>query len=384
MNKHPVWTEIDLNAITHNLKEIRNWLSPSTKIMAVVKGNAYGHGSIKTALRLVENRIDYFGVSRPNEALELRSSGIDLPILIFGYIPIEFIKDAIEQNITLTVYDIKTAKSISDVAKSLNRKVKVHIKIDTGMGRLGIFIPLIKNQKQYLATLSKVINEVENITKLDGLIIEGIYTHFAVADSADYKYSTKQLNLFNDFIYRLSLRRIIIPIVHSANSAAMLNFNNSHMNMVRPGICLYGILPACCINSQINLKPAMTIKALVAHVKNVPKGSRISYSSIYKTSKDTVIATIPIGYADGYKWQKIPKGYVLIHGQQAPIVGRICMDFLMVDVGHIENVLPSDEVIILGKQNDQVITANTLAVSADTIPYEIISSLTARMPRKYI
>tara|TARA_B100001964_G_C13803651_1_gene409886 strand:- start:35 stop:499 length:465 start_codon:yes stop_codon:yes gene_type:complete len=154
--------------------------------------------------------------------------------------------------------------------------------------------------------------------------------------------------------------------------------------MVRPGICLYGILPTCCINRQINLKPAMTIKALVAHVKDVPKGSRISYSSIYTTKNDTKIATIPIGYADGYRWQKKPKGFVLIHGKLAPIVGRICMDFFMVDVGHLKNVQPSDEVVILGKQKDQLITANTLAVNSDTISYEIISSLTARMPRIYI
>ncbi|MCP4181620.1 MAG: alanine racemase [bacterium] len=384
MNKHPVWTEINLNAISHNLKEIRNWLSPSTKIMAVVKGNAYGHGSIKTALRLVKNKIDYFGVSRPNEALELRIAGVNIPILIFGYTPIEFIKEAIEQNITLTVYDFKTAKSISNVAISLNKKIKVHIEIDTGMGRLGIFIPLIEDQKLYINTLNKVLDEVENITKLDGLITEGIYTHFAVADSFDYKYSTKQLNIFNDFIYRLSLRKIIIPIIHSANSAAMLNFNNSHMNMVRAGICLYGILPSCCMNRQINLQSAMTIKALVAHVKNVPRGTRISYSSIYTTTKKTRIATIPIGYADGYRWQKKPNGFVLIHGQQAPIIGRICMDFFMVDVGHIENVQPSDEVVVLGKQKNQVITANTLAINSNTISYEIISSLTARMPRIYV
>jgi alanine racemase len=381
--KYPVWAEINLRAISENIREIRRILKHETGIMGVVKANGYGHGAVKAAFTAVNSNVEYLGVSRFSEAVELREAGIQTPILVFGYTPPTYAEQLIHYDVTQTLYSVELAEQYSEIALRSNGRIKAHIKIDTGMGRLGLFIPNFDNNSDYKTYLDSAVTDVEKISKLRGLEVEGIYTHFASSDSPHRTYTENQLSKFNETLSALDHKKVKFRIIHSANSAAIINHPDSHFNMVRPGIAMYGI-PPCNGDGlkKVNLTPAMQIKALVSHVKEIPAGSKISYNSIYTASYDrTRIATIPIGYADGYKWTRNPKGCVLVNGKRAPIVGRICMDFLMVDITCISDVNVGDEAVILGSQKEASLTAQEVAANAETISYEIISSLTARIPK---
>jgi len=356
------YCEIDLGAIAHNYGEIKNKVGPHVKIMGIVKADAYGHGILRVSETLIKNGIDYLGVATLDEGLEVRQH-FDIPIIILGFVPYNQIESAIKNNITQTIYSIACAEAISKVAKSLSKKAKVHIKIDTGMNRLG-FSPCD-------------IEDISKIKRLDNLDIEGIFTHFSCADS-DKEYTKRQFELFCDVSSKLK-NIFEIKYLHCCNSAGIANFTNMYLNMVRPGISLYGLS-----NTKSSfLKPAMFFKSQIVHLKSIPVNSKISYNGSFITKRDSIIATIPVGYADGYPRKLSNNINVLINGMLVPVVGRICMDYFLVDVTDI-NIKLFDEVVLFGCQGQKEISVNELADKTDTINYEIICSIGKRVPRIYV
>lgn len=372
---HPsVWAEIDLKAISHNVSELRRITCKEAKLMAVVKADGYGHGAIETANEALKSGAECLGVARIEEGIELRKAGIGVPIMVFGYTPMAFIDKLMAFQLIQSASTTDYAQRLSDIAVAHGSKAKIHIKVDTGMGRLGF--------KAYEE--KTVINEIASIFQMPGLKIEGIFTHFACADAADKSYTFKQLEQFHDLLSRLGRAGLEFPIRHTANSAAVIDVPEAHLDMVRPGIALYGLYPSDRVDkSRIRLIPAMTLKTRVAHIKKVPAGIRVSYGGTFKTSKPTSIATVSIGYADGYNRLLSSKGQMLLHGQRAPVVGRVCMDLTMLDVGHITKIQQGDEVVVFGKQGEEHILADELAVALNTINYEIVTALTHRVPRLY-
>lgn len=372
---HPsVWAEIDLKAISHNVSELRRITCKEAKLMAVVKADGYGHGAIETANEALKSGAECLGVARIEEGIELRKAGIGVPIMVFGYTPMAFIDKLMAFQLIQSASTTDYAQRLSDIAVAHGSKAKIHIKVDTGMGRLGFKVYEEKT----------VINEIASIFRMPGLKIEGIFTHFACADAADKSYTFKQLEQFYDLLSRLGRAGLEFPIRHTANSAAVIDVPEAHLDMVRPGIALYGLYPSDRVDkSRIRLIPAMTLKTRVAHIKKVPAGIRVSYGGTFKTSKPTSIATVSIGYADGYNRLLSSKGQMLLHGQKAPVVGRVCMDLTMLDVGHITKIQQGDEVVVFGKQGEEHILADELAAALNTINYEIVTALTHRVPRLY-
>ena len=379
-----VRAEVDLEAIAHNVRELRGITNPKARLMAVVKANAYGHGVIEVTRKALDNGADSMGVARIEEGIVLRKAGFNESVLIFGYTPPELAHKLIEFDLTQTVWSYKTAQVLSDVAVSSNKQIKTHLKVDTGMGRLG----LLPDYRRPPATEQKLtinaIREVESIASLAGLALEGVYTHFATADSTDKTYTGKQLEIFLDFLNELRRAGMNPPLCHAANSAAIIDMPETHLDMVRAGIAIYGLYPSDEVKKRrIALKPAMTLKAKVVHLKKVPPGFKVSYGITYETKKSTTIASVPVGYADGYNRLLSSHGHMLVRGRRAPIVGRVCMDHTMLDVGHIPDVNLEDEVVIFGRQGDESITVDEIAASLNTINYEIVSALTARVPVVY-
>ncbi|WP_105615010.1 alanine racemase [Vallitalea okinawensis] len=368
-----VMAEVDLNAIAHNIDEIRRIIPRDTELMAVVKADAYGHGVFGICNTLLENCVDRLAVAILDEGVQLRKQGINLPILILGYTPEVFSDKIVEYDLIQTVFTYSMARSISEVAYKLGKKAKIHIKIDTGMGRIGF---LCNDQ---------AINEIEQIYKLPHLDIEGMFTHFSKADEEDKSFTVNQINQFNAFNQRLEERGIHIPIKHAANSAAILDVGDSHFNMVRAGIILYGLYPSEFTNKDlIRLQPAMTLKTHVIFIKDVDQGTPISYGGTYLTPCKKKIATIPVGYGDGYSRLLSSKGGVLVHNEFAPIIGRICMDQFMIDVTHIKDIKVGDEVVLFGRQGDQMISFEDIASLMGTINYEVICMVGKRVPRGYL
>ncbi len=370
-----MYAEINLNAISHNVRELRRLTHPKARLMAVVKADAYGHGAVRISQQALQNGAELLGVARIREGIHLREAGFDVPILIFGYTPPDLGKKLIEFSLTQSVYSYKSAELLSDIASSSGHKIKIHIKTDTGMGRVGL---LLTNPH------SSPIHEVESIAKLPGIELEGIFTHFAKSDYSDKSFTKRQLEIFTDFIYKLRIRGIDIPIKHAANSAAIIEMPETHLDMVRAGISLYGLYPSEEVDKNlIALKPAMELKSKVVYLKKVPAGFRVSYGCTYETGKPSVIATVDIGYADGLNRRLSSHGYMLVHGYRSPIVGRICMDLTMLDVGHIPDVCIGDEAVIFGRQGDSEITVDEIASMLDTINYEVVSGIADRVPRIY-
>jgi alanine racemase len=379
-----VRAEIDLKAIAHNIKELRRITHPDARLMGVVKANGYGHGAIEVARCALQNGAAMLGVARIEEGLQIREAGIEVPILIFGYTLPERTADLFEYDLTQTVYTYASAQVLSQTAAALKKKIKIHLKVDTGMGRLGL-LPQDFQRDNSVALNADAIQETLAIAGLGGLELEGIFTHFATADSADKTYAEDQLDLFMIFLDRLRKAGLEPPVRHAANSAALIDMPQSHLDMVRPGIASYGLHPSDEVNKKhVSLKPAMALKARIIHLKKVPAGFKVSYGSTHQTPKATTIATIPIGYADGLNRLLSSSGQMLVHGQRAPIIGRVCMDLTMLDVGHIDNVQMGDEVVIFGQQSSSSITVDEIASSLNTINYEIVSTITARVPRVYL
>jgi alanine racemase len=367
------WAEINLDNIAHNVKEIQRLVGKRTEIMAVVKADAYGHGVLETVSTLIENGTSRLAVSMLDEAIQLRKIGIDVPILVLSHTNPKRADELIKYQITQTIYSHDMAKILSDEALSQGVRAKVHIKIDTGMTRVG-FPP------GYSA-----VKAVMEIQKLPGIIIEGIFSHFATADEKDSSYTMHQIELFESIISELNRIGILIPIRHISNSAAILQYPEFSMELVRPGIILYGIYPSEEVRKvDADFKPAMTLKTNIAMIKWVEAGTAISYGRKFTTGRKSLIATIPVGYADGYSKLLTGKGRVLVNGQFAPVVGSICMDQCMIDVTEIDgDVKTGDEVVLLGKQGNREITAQELAGYIGTIPYEIICIIGKRVPRVY-
>lgn len=372
MSDIPVWAEIDLEALTSNMREIRRITSPSAKIMAVVKANGYGHGAVEVSRAVLACGADWLGVARVDEGLLLREAGIESPILVLGYLTPEQFPDLIRGRLSLAVYRRDLALALAETAAAARTRARIHFKIDTGMGRLG-----------WLAG-AKAVRDILELAGNRHLEAEGIFTHFAAADSADPGYTRKQFSRFTAMIDELRRNGLEIPIKHAANSAALMEMPETHLDLVRPGIILYGLYPSGEVNKNvIKLRPAMSLKAKVAHVKSVPAGFKVSYGCTHTTEKSTVIATLPLGYADGYSRLLSAKGYALIHGRRAPVVGRVCMDQIMVEVGHIPGVKVGDEAVLIGRQADQEITADDIAEKLGTINYEVLCMVSHRVPRIY-
>jgi alanine racemase len=361
------WAEINLNAIIHNLKQIQRFVGKNAKVMAVVKADAYGHGIEEVAKAISSQGNFYFGVSSLQEGIKLREAGIKSSIVnLLPTLP-EDIKETIHWDITPIISNGKIASLLNEESKRQGKIWSVHIKIDTGMGRLGISPDLAP------AFIKKIL-EYENLS------IEGIYTHFASADS-DLEFTKHQLSLFLDVLRELKEQKIEIPLKHCANSAAIFSLKDSHLNMVRPGIALYGINPTQ--NGTVELLPAMSVKAKVIEVKELPAGHSISYGRTYILPRRSRVAVIGIGYAQGFFRSFSNKGNVLIKEKRAPILGVVCMDQLVVDVREIEDVELGDEVVIMGRQGEEEITPWELAKLSGTIPYEILTSLGHQLPRVY-
>lgn len=368
------WAEINLDHIGHNVREIARRVGKMTEIMAVVKADAYGHGVFETVPTLLENGASRLAVSMLDEAIQLRELGIKVPILVLSYTDPERAEEIIEYGITQTVFSHDLARSLSKAAMKLGRQAKIHIKIDTGMTRVG-FSP------GYSA-----VKDVVEISRLPGIVIEGLFSHFASADEADREYTLLQYERFESIIQELNRIGILIPVKHIGNSGAILQYPSLDLDMVRPGIILYGLYPSDQVDrSVIELKPAMSLKARVVMVKDVEPGVPVSYGRTYVTKRKSRIATIPIGYADGYSRLLSNTGRMLIHGEYAPVIGRICMDQCMVDVTDIPTeVKIGDEAVIFGKQGNREITVDEVAALAQTIHYEVVCLIGKRVPRVYL
>lgn len=380
-----LWAEIDLKAIAHNIRELRRIADPDSRLMAVVKANGYGHGSVEVARCVLNNGAKVLGVARIDEAMILRNAGIDAPILIFGYTPPPFYKEILKFDLTQTVYSLQTAESLSVFAVSNNKKIKVHIKIDTGMGRLGILPDCLRDYRENGIRAGLALREVESIVRLTGLEPEGIFTHFSMADSSDKSFSRRQFEIFMEFISSLKKKGIEFDVRHAANSAGIIDMPETHLDMVRAGIAIYGLYPSEEVKKdKASLKPAMTVKSMIIHLKDVPAGFKVSYGATYETKKPTTIATVPVGYADGYSRFLSSRGHMIVCGERAPIAGRVCMDLTMLDVGNISGVKKGNEVVVFGKQGRSAVTVDEVASISGTINYEIVSSLTERVKRVYL
>ena len=367
---HRTWAEIDLSAVRHNFKVLKESANNS-KIMAVVKADAYGHSAVAIAPALEQCGADYFAVSNIDEALALREYGINKPILILGYTPVNKAKDLAENNLSQCVYSTEYAKALSDFAKKLNVDIKIHIKLDTGMSRIGFDC---RSDSLF------GINEALESAKLEGFILEGIFTHFAVSDrtpDADDGFTQEQYNRFIKAIEIFRANSLNPPLQSCCNSAGFLQDGDKHLSISRVGISLYGLSPSSNLNLKQDLIPVMTVKSVVSMVKEINKGDTVNYGRTFKADKKMKIATVTAGYADGYPRLLSNKGYVLINGKKANIIGRVCMDQMCVDISDIENVKMGNEVILFGKD----LSVDTLADLTGTINYEIICGISPRVPR---
>lgn len=368
----PVWAEIDLDKIEYNIKNIKK-LAGDKEVIGVIKADAYGHGAIDIAPLLLRNGVSRLAVATLTEGMELRRNGIKAPLIILGYTPTEFGEDLIKYDIEQTVYTLRDAEEFSKNAIELGGKIKLHIALDTGMGRIG-FLP--KDDS---------IEDVVKISKLPGVEIVGLFTHFSSADEENKDYTFKQYSILEDFCIKLKDKGINIPFKHAANSATIMDLPDMYLDGVRAGIVLYGYYPSNEVKKEnLSIKPALTLKAKVAHIKTLGKGSFISYGRTYEVTSDIVVATIPIGYADGYLRELSNKGKVIVNGKVAPVVGRVCMDQIMIDVTNVGNVQVDDEVILLGEEDGVRYNADDIAEAVGTINYEIICMIKGRVPRVYV
>ncbi len=379
-----IWAEVDLGAIAHNVRELRRRADPKAMVMAVVKANGYGHGAVEVARTALANGAEWLGVARLPEAIPLREAGFGVPILVFGYTPPAEAGRLIEYDLRQSVYSPAAARAYSAAAVSRGRRIRAHLKVDTGMGRLGMVPAALSGKAPGHAVGEDFIREATAIARLPGLETEGIFTHFAASDSADTTYAKQQLALFLEVLSALRAAGLEFAVRHAANSAAVIALPESHLDLVRPGIALYGLRPSDEVDlAGISLQPAMALKTRIIHLKSVPAGACISYGMTHRTLSPTVIATIPAGYADGYRRRLSSRGKMIVHGHRVPVVGRVCMDLTMLDVGAVPDACIEDEVVIFGRQGNACISADDLARELGTINYEIVCDLTARVPRVY-
>lgn len=379
-----IWAEVDLAAIAHNLRELRRRADSRARVMAVVKANGYGHGAAAVARTALENGADWLGVARLAEAVELREEGLDAPMLVFGYTPPADAARLIDYDLRQSVGSLEAARAYSGAAEARGRRIRVHVKVDTGMGRLGM-VPAADGSTPGQSVDEAFLREATAVARLPGIQAEGVFTHFAASDSADLSSARRQLALFNEVLSALRSRGVEFEVRHAANSAAVIALPESHFDLVRPGIALYGLSPSAEVDlAGISLKPAMALKTRIVHLKAVPAGTGISYGMTYRTPRPTVIATVAAGYADGYRRRFSSRGRMLVRGRRAPVVGRVCMDLTMLDVGAVPDVAVGDEAVIFGRQDGEALSVDDLAAELGTINYEIVCGVTARVPRVHI
>jgi alanine racemase len=370
-DQYTTYATVDLDAIEHNVRALAAHTT-AREIFAVVKSNAYGHGAVQVAEVALKSGATRLAVGRVDEAWQLRSGGIQAPILVMCYtVPAEA-ETIVEQNLMATVISLESASALSRRAVALGRTVGVHVKVDTGMGRFG------------LLPEGEVLPYLAALERLPNLEIEGIFTHFATADAHDKSYAQQQFALFQEILKVVEEAGHTIPVRHAANSAATLDLPETHLDAVRPGIALYGMYPSEEVSREVPLRPALMLKSHVGRVRTLPAGSSVSYGRTFIAKGPTTVANIPVGYGDGYHRALSNKGAVLIGGQRAPIVGRVCMDQFVVDVSRIPGVAEGDEVVLIGSQGDERITPEEVAGLAGTINYEVTTGLLQRIPRLFL
>ena len=362
---------IDLDAIAHNVRALKAHVGSEVDLFAVVKANAYGHGAVPVARTALESGATRLAVARVLEGVELRKAGLDAPILLLGYAVPGEAATIVRYDLTPALGSIEAAQALSQQASAQGKTIAIHIKVDSGMGRYGL-LP------------EDVLVFVEHLAHLPNLEMEGIFTHFAVADLADKGYTLQQLATFEQVTNTINESGYPVRLRHAANSAATLDLPQTHLDAVRSGIALYGLRPSDEVEPAIPLKPALTLKSHVGRVRTLPTGSSISYGRTFITSQPTPVALVPVGYGDGYHRLLSNRGQVLICGKRAPIVGRVCMDQFVVDITDIGGVVQDDEIVLIGRQGDDHISAEEVAHWAETINYEVTTSLLSRVPRVYV
>lgn len=369
----PVWAEINLDHLAYNVRNIKKLVGDS-RLIAIVKADAYGHGAVEVAETMLENGADAFGVAIAGEALQLRKSGIREDLVVMSYTPPEYFTEAVKEDLTLHMVSYEDAKILSETALRSGKKAKVLISLDTGIGRLG-FPPSEEG-----------IREIVKISELKGILMDSIYTHFAASDEEDKRLTFQQLEIYQNAMVEIRKQGVRFLHEHVANSAAIVDLKETYLESVRPGIILYGYHPSNEVNKEnLSLKPVMSIRGIIAQLKTVPKGTGISYGHRFVTEKEeTRIATIPIGYADGYFRNLSGKAKVIVHGVLCPQVGSVCMDHIMVDVSEVPEVQRLDTVTLLGEEGDVVFNADDMAEILGTINYEITCAVSKRVPRVYL
>lgn len=370
MLKRLTWAEISLKDYAYNLSQIKKLVGPKVKLMAILKANAYGHGAVELACQAEKWGASYIGIVCLYEAEELREAGIKLPILILNYIDPKQAEKAIDLGCTLNIMDEEVLKAVDKYARKKGKRVKIHVKIDSGMHRAGMvpedalkFIPKIENYKN--------------------IVLEGIFTHLATSDEKDLNLTRKQLSIFRKLLKSLKVKGIRPPLIHAANSGATLRLPKSYFDMVRPGIISYGLVPSCDFTLPFKPKPILSWKTIIAQIRDIGKGETVGYGRTFKASKKTLVGLIPVGYGDGLRRALSNRWHVLVKGQKAPILGRISMDQTSIDVTQIPRIKVGDEVVIIGKQGKEKITADKMAAKQGTINYEVVTSLAARVSRIY-
>lgn len=372
-NTRPTYVEVNLDNLAHNYSEIRRIVRKETQVMPVIKANGYGHGAVELAKLYSSLGVNRFAVSLLNEAIELRRAGIDKPILVLNFTPYFQMSDVAANDLTQAIYRYEDAVALSEAAAAMDKKLKIHIKLDTGMSRIG-FLPSDDS-----------IENVLKIGQLPNLEIEGIFTHFAKSDEADKSFTRLQFDRFMRMVESIEEKGLTIPLKHVSNSAAIIDLPEYNLDIVRPGIILYGYYPSDDVKKErIDLRPAMTLRTIVSNIKTLPADTGISYNHVYRTPAEARIATVPIGYADGYPRTLTGKGQVYIAGKRVTINPRICMDQMMFDVTGLRDVNVGDEVIYFGYGNRDWPSVDEVAKTFGTINYEIVCMMGRRLPRVYL
>ena len=363
----PTRAIIDLRAISHNIREIRKKIGTERDLMAVVKADAYGHGAVEVARTALESSADCLGVAIPEEGQNLRKAGINVPILVLGLIQPSEAHKVVESSLDQAVCSVDLAEALDQEARKASVRVNVHIKVDTGMSRIGL-------KPDDVPAFVRTIRLMKNVN------VQGLFTHFATADASDKSFSRRQIDLFNRVIEQIRLMGIDIPQKHMANSAGVLDLAESYHDLVRPGIMIYGHYPSNEVSRSIRLCPAMTFKTRISFLKTVPPRTPIGYGGSFVTTRETRVATIPVGYGDGYPRLLSGRGIVSVNDRRAPLLGRVCMDMCMIDVSEVPNAKPGDEVILFGHDP----TVDEIAAIVGTINYEILCLVGKRVPRVYV
>ncbi|HEY4694044.1 MAG TPA: alanine racemase [Bellilinea sp.] len=365
------WAEIDLEAIRQNVRSFKRHVGAAVQIYAVVKANAYGHGAVPVAKAALEAGAARLAVHRLTEGIELRQAGLTAPILVMGYTPPAGAQTMVEWDLTPSCITTEFAQALSTQAAAQGKTIPLHVKVDTGMSRYGLFP-------------AEVMPFLTAIAKLPAVSIEGLFTHFATADASDQTWVRQQITTFDQVIASIQASGMDIPIIHAANSATTMKLPQAHYNAVRPGISMYGMNPSSEWEPVFDLHPALTLKSTVSRVRELPTGAGVSYGRTFVTSRPTTAALVPVGYGDGYHRILTNKGVVLVRGKRAPIIGRVCMDQFVVDVTGIPGVQQDDEVVLVGRQGDERISAEEVGRLAGSINYEVTTGLLPRVVRKYI